>query len=309
MDRFGQHPPMKSTTVVSRREFLSAAVATVPLLAGCASISSSPPRWQIGCYTRPWDQHDYRVALDAIAEAGFQYAGIMTAKGKSWVTITTDTTPDEAAEVGAQLKQRGLKAASVYGDYRPTASIEYNVKSLERLIEHCVACGSSDLLLGGVDEVVLQAPYYAAVWEVCDFAAARLVRLTIKPHGGQIATGPQCRAAIASVDQPNFRLWYDPGNVFYYSDGALDPVTDAATVDRLVAGMSIKDFLPPKNVDVTPGIGRVDFSAVLSRLRKGGFNSGPLVVECVTRPDPQDVKAITAEARKAREFVERLVAA
>jgi hypothetical protein len=39
--------------------------------------ASSSTAYQIGCYTRPWDQHDYRVALDGIAEAGFKYAGIL----------------------------------------------------------------------------------------------------------------------------------------------------------------------------------------------------------------------------------------
>ena len=289
----------------TRREFLLAAATA--LATGCASPSSTKPRWQIGCYTRPWDQHDYRVALDAIAEAGFAYAGIMTAKGKSWVMITTATPPEDAARIGAEVRLRGLKTATVYGDYPPTAVVADNVKSLQRLIEHCVACGSPDLLLGGVGDQALQAPYYEAIREACDFAAAHAVRLTIKPHGGRIATGPQCRQVVASVGKANFRLWYDPGNIFYYSDGALDPVVDAATVDGIFAGMSVKDFLPPKNVDVTPGTGRVDFGKVLARLRQGGFTRGPLVVECVARPDPQDLKAITAEARKAREFVETVV--
>src|SRR5512136_1727938 len=52
----------------------------------------------IGCYTRPWDKYDYRVALDAIAEAGFKYVGLMTTKSKSGFVITKDTTPEEAAQ-------------------------------------------------------------------------------------------------------------------------------------------------------------------------------------------------------------------
>jgi sugar phosphate isomerase/epimerase len=297
-----QQPPC------SRREFLTALLAA-PALAGCATPAAARTRWQVGCYTRPWDRHDYRTALDAIAEAGFRYAGIMTARGASWVMITAETSPERAAEIGAALKQRRLRAVSVYGDYRPTPTVADNVKALERLIMHCVACGSPDLLLGGVGEAGLQGPYYDAIREVSAVAAAHGVRLTIKPHGDRIATGPQCRRVIEDVARPNFCLWYDPGNILYYSDGALDPVSDAATVDGLVVGMSIKDFLPPKSVDVTPGRGRVDFPAVVARLRQGGFTGGPLVVECVSRPDPQDVKAITAEARRAREFVERLVAA
>jgi sugar phosphate isomerase/epimerase len=108
------------------------------------------------------------------------------------------------------------------------------------------------------------------------------------------------------VGHPNFRLWYDPGNILYYSDGKLDPVDDAATVDGLVVGMSVKDFVPPKDVLVTPGTGRVNFPAVLGRLRRGGFARGPLVVECLARSDTP--AKITAEARRAREFVARWIA-
>ena len=293
---------------LNRREFLLTTAAAA-LGAGCATNPPHASRWQVGCYTRPWDQHPYPVALDAIAEAGYEYVGLMTAKGKSWVMITADTTREEAAAMGAALRQRGLKAASVYGDYKAGLVVADNVKALHTLIEHAVACGSPDLLLGGVGEDQLQAPYYESIRQVCDFAAAHGVRLTIKPHGGQIATGPQCRRKIEAVGHSNFRLWYDPGNIFYYSDGALDPVAEAATVDGLVAGMSVKDFLPPKQVEVTPGTGRVNFPGVMARLQQGGFRGGPLVVECVARPDPANVPAITAEAKRARALVISLIGA
>ena len=141
------------------------------------------------------------------------------------------------------------------------------------------------------------------VAECCDYAAAKGVTLTVKPHGGTNATGPECRRLLAKVGHKSFRLWYDPGNIFYYSDGKLNPVDDAATVDGLVAGMSVKDFLPPKEVNVTPGTGQVDFPKVLARLRRGGFTQGPLVVECLARGD---VAQTNAEARRARLFLEAL---
>jgi hypothetical protein len=105
------------------------------------------------------------------------------------------------------------------------------------------------------------------------------------------------------VGHKNFRIWYDPGNIFYYSNGELDPVVDAATVDGLVVGMCIKDYKHPKDVLVTPGTGKVDFPAVLARLKKGGFTRGPLIVECLERGD---LKKTLAEAGKARRFLEEL---
>ena len=274
-------------------------------MASVPATHDGAPSWRIGCYTRPFDAHDYRTALDAIAEAGFRHCGVMTAKGKSWVMITADTDPETAAQVGQEIRQRKLSCLSVYGDYTPTARVADNLKALLRLVSHCAACGSPDLLLGGTNDPALHDPYYRAIREACDAAAAHHVRLTIKPHGGQIATGPQCRAAIDLVGHRNFRLWYDPGNIFYYSDGALDPVEDAASVDGLVVGMSAKDYLPPKEVMVTPGQGRVHFPKVLRRLRAGGFSGGPVMVETLAKGD---LKTVTAEAVKARRFLETLLA-
>jgi hypothetical protein len=47
----------------------------------------------------------------------------------------------------------------------------------------------------------------------------------------------------------------------------------------------------------------VDFSAVLARLKQGGFTGGPLVVECL---EPGGLEQTLAEAKKARQFLEEL---
>jgi len=100
---------MKNQNALTRRDFMKATSALAfTSVAGLPSLfaAETPSAYQIGCYTRPWDQHDYRVALDGIAEAGYKYAGIMTAKGKTWVMITPKTTPEEAAQIsdGARSK-------------------------------------------------------------------------------------------------------------------------------------------------------------------------------------------------------------
>ena len=300
---------------LSRRRFLdralrfSAAGLASPLAAASAApataaISAAGP-WQIGCYTRPWGTHDYRVALDAIAEAGFEYAGLMTTKSKTRLVISVETTAEEARQVGEECRKRGLKVPSVYGGGIPVAtSLEAGIEGLKRLIDNCAAAGAANLMMGGIGSDKLYEPYYKAIAECCDYAAAKGVGISVKPHGGLNATGPQCRKAVEMVGHKNFRIWYDPGNIFYYSDGKLDPVDDAATVDGLVVGMSIKDYRRPKNVMLTPGTGQVDFPKVLARLKKGGFTSGALVIECLARGDPGQT---LAEAKKARRFVEELI--
>ncbi len=298
-----------------RREFMKLGLSAATGCAVCHGLSSESAHastaqtsdtWQIGCYTRPFDKHDYRVALDAIVEAGFKYAGIMTTNTKDWLIISTKTTLEHAQEVGEEVKKRGLKVPSIYGGGIPVnESVEKGIAALKGLIDQCAAVGSQTLMMGGVGEQELYDPYYKAIAECCDYAVEKGIGLTLKPHGGLNATGPQCRKAIEHVGHKNFTLWYDPGNIFYYSDGKLNPVDDAATVDGLITGMCIKDFRDPKDVMVTPGQGRVDFPAVFARLKQGGFTGGPLVIETLAAGD---LETVIAEAKKTRAMLEELVA-
>jgi len=292
------------STSIDRRQFLSSA-AVLGSLATARLAEGAQRGWQIGCYTRPWDQSDYKVALDGIAEAGYKYAGLMTHKGKTWVIITVNTTPEEAAAIGEEVRKRGMQTISIYGgDFPVQKSIEAGIEGLKRLIDNCAACRCPRLLLGGTGKEELIQPYYKVVAECCDYAASKRVSLSVKPHGGSNATSAQCRKIIEMVGKKNFGLWYDPGNIFYYSGGTIDPVNDVSSADGLIVGWSVKDFKPPKEVMVTPGTGQVNFREVFARAKKGGFTRGPLVVECLNKGDTAQV---TAEARKARLFLEQLV--
>lgn len=268
-----------------------------------AAAGRPAPGWQIGCYTRPWAKHDYRIALDAMAAAGYKYAGLMTSP--TGTLLTAELSTEQAAAIGAEVKKRGMSVCSAWGGRFPVEkSIEAGVAGLRKLIDNSAAAGCPNLLLGGTNEKLHNA-YYKVVAECSPYAAEKKVGLSVKPHGGGNSTGAQCRKIIEQVGHPSFRLWYDPGNIFYYSDGKLDPIEDAPSVDGLVVGMSVKDFEPPKKVDLTPGTGKVDFPKVMARLKKGGFTRGPLVVECLT---PGDLPHLQSEAKKARLFMEKVLA-
>jgi sugar phosphate isomerase/epimerase len=301
---------------LSRREMLKSAalaglgVAAMPLAARAQdkpASGGSAGGWQIGCYTRPFAAHDYKVALDAIAEAGFKYAGLMTTKNPpTSLVLSVQTTPEQAAEVGKACKDRGLIVPSCYGGEIPAGEgLEPATAGMRRLIDNCVAAGVKNLMMGGIGDQALYETYYKAIGAACDYAAEKGIGVSVKPHGGLNATGPELRKAVELVNNKNFGIWYDPGNIFYYSDMKLDPVDDAATVDGLVVGMSVKDYVHPKKVDVTPGDGKVDFTKVMARLKQGGFTSGPLIIETLT---PGELPQLIAEAKRAREFVEKLVA-
>ena len=139
----------------------------------------------------------------------------------------------------------------------------------------------------------------------CDYAARKQVVIVLKPHGGMAGTGPLLRQAASRIAHDHFTIMYDPGNIYYYSDGQIDPVQDAASLDGLVTGISVKDYRHPKSVALTPGTGSVDFPTLMKRLGKGGFTHGPLLVETLA---PGDLPHTLVQARRARNFVEQLVA-
>ncbi|MDP3069955.1 MAG: sugar phosphate isomerase/epimerase family protein [Opitutaceae bacterium] len=294
--------PQGRLAILTRRKFVGGALLAMAGASGLRAAGESP--WQVGCYTRPWNKHDYRVALDAIAAAGFKFAGLMTAK--TGMLLTPDTTLEQSAKMAAEAKTRGLSIASAFGaDFMKKSSVAESIVRLRRLVDNVAACGCPGLLLGGAGYPEAVDDYYKVVAECCDYAEAKRVGLTIKPHNGPSSTGALCRRLIDQVGHKNFRLTYDPGNVCKHSGNTVNPTDDAATVDGIVAGMCVKDFRLPNDVEITPGTGQVDFARVTARLRRGGFTRGPVVIECL---DAGDIAHVTAEAKKTRLFIEALLA-
>ena len=304
---------MTKLNELTRRRFLhrtfaaGAASLMTPYLAA-GSPASAPywqdEGWQIGCWTRPWSKYDYRVAMDAVAEAGYKYIALTGAKTKTRRVIAAATTLDEAVKVGVEAKKRGLKIPCAYGgSFRADKSLQEGIDDLRRMIDNCAAAGAWSALVSSLGTPPLYNRYCKVVTECCDYAAEKQVVIVLKPHGGMCGTGPLCRKAIEWIAHKNFTLMYDPGNIYYYSNGEIDPVQDVAAVDGLVTIMSVKDYKHPKNVAITPGTGQVDFPVLIARLRKGGFTHGSLLVETLA---PGDLVHTLQEAKKARRFVERI---
>ncbi len=290
---------------LTRRRFLGGALA-----AGAAAACDLPAPadgavpntgWQIGCRTRPWAGYEYRVALDAIAEAGFKYIGFGGAKSKTGLVVGADTPIDEARRIGEETRSRGLEIPLIYGgDFRG----HEGPARLRRIIDNCAACGAWSVLIAEAGNAQTWELYCQALAEGCDYAAEKQITLQLKAHGGLLATSSLCRKVIERVDRKNLTIVYDPGNICYYSDGEIDPVDDATAVAGLITGMLIKDYRHPKNVNVTPGTGEVRFPELMAQLIRGGFTHGPLIVETLA---PGSLEEKLAEAKKAHRYVAELV--
>jgi sugar phosphate isomerase/epimerase len=298
--------------LTNRREFLAAAasLSAIGTVSRNAFARAERPLpyfedrgWLVGCWTRPWAEHDYRVGFDAMAQAGFRYVALTGAKTATGRVIAAQTTIDEAAAVGREARQRGLAITTVHGG---SLELEKGPETLRKMIDLCQAAGAWSVLLTSMGSEATYATCCRTAMECCAYAAEKRIALVLKPHGGTTGTGPQLRAALRQVNRPNFTLMYDPGNIFYYSDGKIDPVDDCQAVLGLVTSLSVKDFRAPKEIMLTPGTGQVDFRALMKKLVQGGFTHGPLMIETLAAGD---LDLTLAEAKKAKAFVEKLVAA
>lgn len=304
---------IQGTTSLLRRDMLrqSATIAAV-LGAGCvranplaAADRDGATGWQLGCFTRPFSEFTYAQTLDGIASAGYDAVGLMSAKLSSGTVTLANANREQLAEIREEAAKRKLAiSATYYGGPPVNQSLTAGIEAMQQLVDHCDQVGCATILLGGTGDPTLFDAYYQAVKAVCNDATEKHVAVVLKPHGGLNATGPECRRIIERVGHPNFRIWYDPGNIFYYSEGELDPLEDVASVDGLVTGMCVKDFAPPRDVAINPGSGRVNFPELMTRLRAGGLVSGPLVVETLA---PGDYETTKANARQARIFLESLL--
>ncbi|MBN2294836.1 MAG: sugar phosphate isomerase/epimerase [Pirellulales bacterium] len=296
-----------TNTDLTRRGFLGGTVASALTFyasqshALAADAGKPDNGWQIGCWTRPWAKYDYRVAMDAVVEAGYKYISFTGAKTKTGRVIATGTSIEEAAKAGDEAKKRGLKISYVYGGGLP---LHEGPEDLKKMIDRCAAARGRYVVISRIGSEKQIDHNCKVIAGCCDYATDKNVGLVIKPHGGLNATGKLCRRALEKVAHKNFTLLYDPGNVCYYSEGKIDPIIDAATVAGFISGMCVKDYRHPKNVMITPGTGQIDFPTLMNQLKKGGFTKGPLAVECLNLGSPQKT---LEEAKKARRFVEELV--
>lgn len=296
----------KQESLFSRRQFIgkmmltTAGAAIVSDYSAALAAGKKSPRWKIGAYTRLWGSVDYRVALDGMAEAGYKYAGLSTHQGGR--VVDRNSTPDFAATVGEEIKKRGLTLVTNSGgehDYH--VPLKESIESLKRLIDNSALCGAPIIQINAIhNPPELMETFYKAIAECCEYAQEKGILLSLKPHGN---VGTFCMEQVRKVDHRNFKVWYDPGNVYHATFGKTDPLEDAADLGSLVAGMAVKDFRMPREVNVTPGTGMVNFPKLLKIMGEDGFKRGPLVVELVSSGDAAH---ITSEARKARLYLEEI---
>ncbi len=304
---------------ISRRSVLKAGAAVLPLAGWRAAAASQGgsradaakrTRFQIACMTLPYAQFPLERALTGIRAAGYSYVAWGTTHkkdGKDLPVIAPDAAPARAKEISARCRDLGLTPLMMFSGIYPEAPTAMEV--LTNRIRQASAAGIPQVLTFGHTEGSDRKVWTERFRKLGPIARDHGVLIVIKQHGGNTGTGAACAEIVREVADEGVKVNYDAGNVMDYLD--VDPLSDIQKCVGEIRSFCIKDHRNfPADEDCGPGFGEIDHYKLLHRVAFTGLDM-PLCCENIFAPvvpRPSDPSGVDALARRAREFLEIVIA-
>ena len=290
---------------MNRRDFIQQAIvasAATSMLSSTGALAKGV-KWQIGCFNRPWTKWPFDQTLTAIKAAGFKTTGLLT-RTKEEPFINADATPEYLAGLKSRIAAGGLTANMGALRSRHDIPLEDSIREVRKQIDNARFLSLKYVLSFGADKPEEFAHYAKVMSDAAAYAQNKGIKLAMKPHGGISGASSEILRVIKAVNHENFSIWYDAGNIIYYT--GKDPVAEIDSIAEHITGFCAKDCGEPKgDVMIQFGLGKVDFISVFKKLKSAGFN-GPVMVECCKVG--QTPEETMANARANREFLERVLA-
>ncbi len=241
---------------------------------------------QLGIWNLPWSHFTFEEALAGVRATGYQLLSLYPAQ-QDGPCYTEDMTDEQIDALKQRLDDCGLTCVMLMA-VNPVGKID----EAKRRIDMAQRMGVPFLCATGTWEwakfleerkpaETLQAEHreFVAAWQqVMPHAEQAGVVVTLKPHGGNSATGPILKATIDDVGSPAFQASVDAGNVRFYE--GIDPVADVEPILPHARTMCLKDHSGARGNANFPiiGDGGVDHPALFEKLHGAGF-TGPMVIE------------------------------
>ena len=242
--------------------------------------------------------------LDGVKAAGFRTVGLQTPTPADPFAGTA-ATGEYLAALKDKIAARGLVAFQGRLQLRDAAPEPDEAAAIRKQIDNAKFLGLRVLINTGTAKAEFFPKWYRSMALAAAYGADHGVQIVTKPHGGVTAAAAELLACLEKINHPNFRLWYDAGNVIYYT--GKDPMAELEPLLPHVTAFTAKDCAA-KGAEVMTqfGTGKVEFAATFQRLKKAGF-AGPIVIEsCKIGATAAET---TANVRANREFLEKAMAA
>ena len=294
-----------SVTLLNRRRFIRNALiaGSATALLGSGEARARGVNWQIGCFNRPWTKWSFDQTLKAVGDAGFKSIGLLT-RTREEQFIAADVNAEYVEGLKTRIASAGLGVNMGALRSRHDIPLEDSIREVRAQIDNAGKLSIKYVLSFGTDKSAEYSHYCKVMSDAAAYASQKGIRLAMKPHGGISGASDEILRVIKKVNHRNFSIWYDAGNIIYYT--GKDPVTELNPIARHVSGFCAKDCAAPNgDVMIQFGTGKVDFPAVFRKLKSAGFK-GPVMVECCKVG--QTPEETTAYARANRVFLEKMMA-
>jgi sugar phosphate isomerase/epimerase len=290
---------------MKRREFIERTLAAGAgiSISGSAESLAKGVKWQIGCFNRPWTKWTFDQTLKEIKAAGFRTAGLLS-RTREEPFIAADAKPEYLETLRKRISASGLTANMGALRSRHDIPLEESIREVRKQIDNARVLSLKYVLSFGTDKPEEFDHYIKVMSDAAAYAEDKRIKLAMKPHGGISGASSEILRVIKQVNHRNFSIWYDAGNIIYYT--GKDPVAEIDPIAQSITGFCAKDCGQVKgDVMIQFGSGKVDFPAVFRKLKAAKFN-GPVMIECCKVG--QTPEETSANARANREFLERLMA-
>ena len=288
---------------MNRRKFIQQTALVTAAAAALEFTAEAKVNWPIGCFNRPWTKWSFDQTLKEIKAAGYKSTGLLS-RTREEPFISVDATPEYLENLKNRIAASGLLANMGALRSRHNIPHEDSVREVRKQIDNAKFLSLKYVLSFGADSPEQFEHYHKVMSDAAAYAEEKGVKLVMKPHGGISGSSEEILRVIKEVKHRNFSIWYDAGNIIYYT--GKDPLAEIEPIARHITGFCAKDCGELKGeVMIQFGEGKVDFAAVFKKLKAGGFN-GPVMVECCqVGATPEET---AANARANREFLEKILA-
>ncbi len=308
---------------LDRRSFLRAGALGLAgaLLAKPASGQQKQEKkltqFQVACMTLPYSAFTLDRALEGIEEAGYKYVAWGTSHqepgGKRVPVMAEDAPPEKAKELAKKCRDMGLEPVMMFSGVYPDSPKGLEVHR-QRILQ-AGAAGIPQVLTFGSTKDAKRKLWIERFKELAPVCKDQNVLLVVKQHGGETGTGEACAEIVRELNNDNIKVNYDAGNVMDYLQEKVDPIDDLKKCSAEVRSFCIKDHrnfprAPDKGQDCGPGFGQIDHWKLL---REVAFTGRPMPLCCENIfapfvPRPTKPRGVDALARRAREFLEVVIA-
>jgi hypothetical protein len=165
---------------------------------------------------RPWTKWPLDETLAAVKAAGYATVGLLT-RTKADPFIAADASPEYLEGLKRTLAASSLAANVGALRSRHDVPLEETLQGLRKEIDNAAFLGLKYVMTFGLDDPALFDRYFQAMAQAAAYGAEKGVQVVMKPHGGSSGASDEVIAAVKKVGHPNFRIWYDAGNIIYYT--------------------------------------------------------------------------------------------